>query len=168
MVESVGKIKVLFVCMGNICRSPAAEGVFIEYVRRAGHAALFHIDSAGTIDFHTGALPDQRMQEAAARRGYSLQSRARQVTRADLENFDLVLAMDHNNLAVLHQLASAPREHIRLFGSFLEQAAPGSTVPSVPDPYYGGMDGFELVLDMIELACPSLLGHCLALPRSHR
>jgi protein-tyrosine phosphatase len=162
------KISVLFVCMGNICRSPAAEGVFAEYVRRAGQDAHFHIDSAGTLDEHSGSLPDDRMCMVAALRGYKLQSRARQVTTADLGNFDLVLAMDHNNLDELNQLGGGPRDHIRLFGSFLDQSPGGGAGPAVPDPYYGGMDGFELVLDMIESACPSLLEFCLALRKSHR
>lgn len=163
MGSSPEKVKVLFVCMGNICRSPAAEGVFSEYVRRAGHDASFHIESAGTLDYHAGSLPDVRMQEAAARRGYRLQSRARQVTNADLQNYDLVLAMDHDNLDELNQIAGSPREHIRLLGSFSGPAVAGASAPAVPDPYYGGMDGFELVLDMIESACPALLEHCLAL-----
>ncbi len=159
------KVKVLFVCMGNICRSPAAEGVFIEYLRRSGYDELFHIDSAGTIGYHTGSLPDERMQEAAIRRGYRLESRARQVNKLDMENFDLVLAMDHNNLGDLQQLAGEARDHIRLLGSFLEQVASGNAAPPVPDPYYGGKDGFELVLDMIESACPALLDYCLAIRR---
>ena len=155
--------RLLVVCLGNICRSPAAEGLFSEYVRRAGHDASFHIDSAGTLDYHAGSLPDVRMQKAAARRGYLLQSRARQVTKADLKNFDLVLAMDHDNLDELNQIAGSPREHIRLLGSFLGQAVPETAVPVVPDPYNGDMDGFELVLDIIESACPALLEHCLAI-----
>ena len=154
--------------MGNICRSPAAEGVFIEYVRRAGHADGFHIDSAGTIGYHSGALPDDRMQVAAVRRGYRLESRARQINKRDLENFDLVLAMDHDNLRELQQLAGGPREHVRLFGSFIGKAANGDAALSVPDPYYGGIDGFELVLDMIESACPALLEHCLAIRNRQR
>lgn len=163
------KISVLFVCMGNICRSPAAEGVFAEYVRRAGHEDIFHIDSAGTLDYHTGSLPDDRMCMAAARRGYKLQSFARQVSSADLGHFDLVLAMDHTNLDELNQLAGGPRQHIRLFGSFLgSPSASDGAFPAVPDPYYGGVDGFELVLDMIEAACPPLLEHCLALRNRQR
>jgi protein-tyrosine phosphatase len=161
-------VKVLFVCMGNICRSPAAEGVFIEYVRRAGQEAIIQVDSAGTLDYHTGSLPDERMRKVAASRGYSLQSRARQVRPADLDQFDLVLAMDHTNLAELCKLDGKSRTHVRLFGSYLQDAAANGVAPAVPDPYYGGIDGFELVLDMIESACPALLEHCLAIHRERR
>ena len=101
------------------------------------------------------------MQEVAARRGYALQSRARQVNKHDLEKFDLVLAMDQQNLDELQQLAGGPREHVRLFGSFLIPA--GGIAPPIPDPYTGGMRDFEKVLDMIELACPALLAHCLTI-----
>lgn len=163
MSNRAEKIKVLFVCLGNICRSPAAEGVFSDYVRRTGHAARFHIDSAGTLGHYPGALPDDRMQEAAARRGYRLESRARKVNAADLENFDLVLAMDHENLADLQQLAGKQSTHIRLLGSFLDEAATRGIVPPVPDPYSGGLGDFERVLDMIETACPALLQYCLNL-----
>ena len=158
-------VKVLFVCMGNICRSPAAEGVFIEYVRRAGHETLIRIDSAGTLDYHAGSLPDERMRDVAATRGYNLQSRARQVRSEDIDSFDLVLAMDHKNLYDLVSLADQPREHVRLLGSYLPDILRQGTAPEVPDPYYGGMAGFELVLDMIESACPALLEHCLAIHR---
>ena len=161
-------VKVLFVCMGNICRSPAAEGVFIEYVRRAGHEELIRIDSAGTLDYHVGSLPDERMREVAATRGYKLQSRARQVRSEDIENFDLVLAMDHKNLNELVSLAGRPREHVRLLGSYLPDILRQVNAPEVPDPYYGGMAGFELVLDMIESACPALLDQCLTIHRERQ
>lgn len=159
---TIEKIKVLFVCMGNICRSPAAEGVFAEYVRKSGYEDRFDIDSAGTLDYHTGSLPDERMRQAANRRGYKLLSRARQVTKSDLEEFDLVLAMDNTNLQELNQLAGGKRPHICLFGRFLVTGS-DHPVPSVPDPYYGGMNGFEKVLDMLESGCPVLLEHCLTL-----
>lgn len=133
--------------------------MFRDYVRRAGHDEIFYIDSAGTIDEHAGSLPDERMRRAASGRGYRLESRARQVTVADFSEFDLVLAMDHTNLDDLQQLAGRPHGHVRLFGSFIE---PGGEL-SVPDPYYGGMDGFELVLDMIESGCQPLLQYCLTL-----
>ncbi len=146
--------------MGNICRSPAAEGVFAEYVRRAGYQERFHIDSAGTLDYHSGSLADERMRQAASRRGYELLSRARQVNKSDLDEFCIVLAMDRTNLQELNQLAGGQRTHIQLFGSFLVPAT-SRTIPSVPDPYYGGMDGFEKVLDMLESGSPALLAHCL-------
>jgi protein-tyrosine phosphatase len=159
-VVAVDKISVLFVCMGNICRSPAAEGVFREHVRRAGLHGSIHIDSAGTIDYHTGSLPDERMRKAAARRGYRLDSKARQVCPGDFEAFDLLVAMDRTNLDDLRRIAGRQYEHVHLLGRYL---ATTGDVPSVPDPYYGGNEGFELVLDMIESACPQLLQHCLEL-----
>jgi protein-tyrosine phosphatase len=145
---------VLFVCMGNICRSPAAEGVFAHFVSNMQNPMDVFVDSAGTIGFHTGHSPDSRMQSAARARGYSLTSRARKVTKLDLAKFDLILAMDRENLADLQQMADRDElEKIKLFGNFI----PGEHCPDVPDPYYGGNDGFETVLDMIESACPSIL-----------
>ena len=152
--------------MGNICRSPAAEGVFREYVSRSGYQDMFHIASAGTLHYHAGSLPDERMRRAAAQRGYRLESHARQVKAADLSEFDLVLAMDNTNLDHLHELVGKAHAHVQLFGSFLEQSGGGA--PSIPDPYHGSMDGFELVLDMIESACPSLLQYCLAIRNKSR
>ena len=153
---------VLFVCLGNICRSPAGEGVFRRYVERQGCADRFRINSAGTADYHSGQRADRRMREAAARRGYELDSRARQVTREDLEEFDLVLAMDWNNLRDLERLADGPRANIRLLGSFLpEHEGDPSQAPEVPDPYFGGAEGFEETLDLIERACPALFAAAL-------
>ncbi|MEM7624602.1 MAG: low molecular weight protein-tyrosine-phosphatase [Planctomycetota bacterium] len=150
---------VLFVCMGNICRSPAGEGVFRDLVDKRGVADTVEIDSAGTIGYHTGNPADGRMRAAAKRRGYDLTSRARQVTRDDLERFDLVVAMDQDNYDDLVALNSAERGRVRMLGSFLPEAdGDGSPLgPDVPDPYYGGADGFETVLDMIERACPAIL-----------
>lgn len=162
MNKTSRKTSVLFVCMGNICRSPAAEGVFREYISRSGHDGLIDVDSAGTIDSHAGSPADPRMRKAASARGYRLDSIARQVRTADIENFDLVIAMDHDNLAALQKISSGPSGHIRLLGSFIGD--PGTSVagiPAVPDPYYGGDDGFEKVLDMIESACPGILQHSL-------
>ncbi|MEX2354241.1 MAG: low molecular weight protein-tyrosine-phosphatase, partial [Gammaproteobacteria bacterium] len=152
-------VKVLFVCLGNICRSPAAEAVFREYCRRAGHAAAIEVDSAGIIGYHEGAAPDQRMQQAASGRGYRLESVARQVRPGDINEFDLIIAMDYDNLNALREIADSAHGHIRLLGSYIEGV--GSTIPAVPDPYYGGDDGFETVLDMLESACPLLLDSCL-------
>jgi len=160
-----GKTSVLFVCMGNICRSPAAEAVFRYHVQESGYASLFHVDSAGTIGYHTGSPPDSRMRQAAGRRGYRLDSVARQVTPADLEIFDLVIAMDHDNLAALRALAPEAGDSVRLLGSFLIPEAGPADIPPVPDPYYGGKEGFEKVLDMIESACPAMLDHGLRLVR---
>ena len=157
------KIRVLFVCMGNICRSPTGEGVFKHHVNERGLNSRFEIDSAGTIGTHAGANADERMSAAAERRGYQLLSRARQVTREDLDTFDLIIAMDQDNLSVLVGLAGGPRENIRLLGSFLPDVADYKTAPSVPDPYYGGAAGFEQVLDMIESASEGISNYCLAL-----
>jgi len=165
MNESTQPVRVLFVCMGNICRSPAGEGVFRHFVSQAGYESLIHIDSAGTIDFHAGNPPDTRMSEAASRRGYGLESRARQVTRRDIDDFDLIIAMDHDNLMHLENLAGGPRPHIRLLGDCLEGYGGNDTAVAVPDPYYGGPAGFDRVLDMIESACPAILDHCLDLIR---
>ena len=149
--------------MGNICRSPAGEGVFQHYVEAQGHAGDIHIDSAGTIAYHEGEPADMRMREVAAKRAYQLKSVARKVTVEDIELFDLVVAMDTDNLNDLEAMATGSRQHVRLLGSFLDGYENNHDAPSVPDPYYGGTAGFEQVLDMIEAVCPKLLTHCLEL-----
>ena len=147
--------------MGNICRSPAAEGVFRHYVEQQGVAENFYIDSAGTIDYHSGKPADPRMREAAANRGYTLASISRQVTPEDPEDFDLIVAMDRDNLWELQHLAGGPRHSLRLLGSFLpEHQGRPEQAAQVPDPYYGGPQGFEEVLDMIERACPGMYSAC--------
>jgi protein-tyrosine phosphatase len=153
------RIKVLFVCMGNICRSPAAEGAFEAVVRSRGLAKRFLIDSAGTIGYHAGEQPDSRMREAAKRRGLELVHAARKVTPRDLEEFDYVLAMDKDNLFHLHALdqKGTKRDKIRLFLEYL----PHEQVQEVPDPYYGGPEGFEHVLDLVEAASEGLLDSIL-------
>lgn len=162
-MNSEDKISVLFVCMGNICRSPTGEGVFQYYVDGQGYSNQIHIDSAGTIAYHEGELPDTRMREVAARRGYQLESLARKVTKQDIETFDLLVAMDSDNLINLESMAGGSKQHLRLLGTFLEGYNTNHEAPSVPDPYYGGSAGFEQVLDMIEAACPQMLSHCLEL-----
>ncbi len=147
---------VLFVCMGNICRSPTGEGVFRHYVHQQGLNGSIRIDSAGTIGFHTGNRADPRMRAAASQRGYELTSLARQVTPTDLETFDLVVAMDRANYNDLGALHASPRARLVMLGAFLPEHG-HDDAPDVPDPYYGGPDGFEEVLDMIEAACPALL-----------
>ncbi|MFO1407269.1 MAG: low molecular weight protein-tyrosine-phosphatase [Steroidobacteraceae bacterium] len=147
--------RVLFVCMGNICRSPTAEGVFRKLVaERAAHLEL-EIDSAGTHGYHVGDPPDPRSIEAAARRGVDLTPlRARKVGARDFERFDLILAMDRLNRETL--IDRCPPEYhsrVRLFLEF----APGIDEQDVPDPYYGGPAGFEQVLDLVEEACVGLL-----------
>ncbi|MEW5894059.1 MAG: low molecular weight protein-tyrosine-phosphatase [Pseudomonadota bacterium] len=149
------KTKVLFVCMGNICRSPTAEGVFRRLVAEAGLEHRIQIDSAGTHDYHIGKPPDRRALTAAASRGYDLSPlRGRQVTPHDFAEFDYVLAMDRDNLADLQRLCPNDQRHkLRLFLSFSERFCN----QEVPDPYYGGAQGFEQVLDMVEDAARGLL-----------
>jgi protein-tyrosine phosphatase len=149
------KYSVLMVCMGNICRSPTAEGVLRHLVHEAGLDEQVHIDSAGTLDYHVGSPPDARSQKHAKKRGYDLSSqRARQVSRRDFERFDLILAMDWQNLEELRELC--PPEHLRKLRRLME-FAPSGVSEVVADPYYGGHDGFERVLDHIEEACRGLL-----------
>jgi len=149
--------RVLFVCMGNICRSPTAEGLFRQYVENAGLAERIEIDSAGTHAYHIGNPPDPRAQAAARRRGVDLSClRARQVSVKDIIDFDYVLAMDRDNLTVLKRLAPAHLvDKPRLFLDF----APDLKESEVPDPYYGGEAGFLYVLDLIEAASKGLLEH---------
>jgi protein-tyrosine phosphatase len=148
-------IKVLFVCMGNICRSPTAEGVFRQRVREAGLEQRIMIDSAGTHDYHIGKPPDRRAQAAAAGRGYDLSGlRGRQVEKRDFEEFDYILAMDTENLVNLNRIK--PPQHKARVGLFSEYGQ-HSGAREVPDPYYGGDQGFEQVLDMVETAAAGLL-----------
>ena len=155
MTESSAKISVLFVCMGNICRSPTAEGVFRKFVSEAGLDHVIHTDSAGTHAYHSGQQADRRARAAADRRGYSLEDiRARQVTDMDFEGFDFILAMDADNLEILqHSSDDAHHGKISLFLDFSMSAKGGE----VPDPYYGGSMGFERVLDLVEEASEGLL-----------
>lgn len=151
------KIRVLFCCMGNICRSPTAEAVFRHYVEKEGLAEHIHIDSAGTHDYHIGDAPDARTQSAAKQRGYDMSKlRGRQVDAGDFARFDYVLAMDEANLSILERLR--PRDAQSHLGLFLEFAERHDE-REVPDPYYGGPDGFERVLDMVEDAADGLLQH---------
>lgn len=146
---------VLFVCMGNICRSPTAEGVFRSRAEAAGLAGLLSIDSAGTHGYHIGEPPDARSQAYAAKRGYDLsRQRARQVRPSDFEKFDRLLAMDKDNLALLETMCP-PQWRYKL-GLFM-QFAKNRTADVVPDPYYGGGAGFDLVLDYIEDASDGLI-----------
>lgn len=147
-------MKILFVCLGNICRSPTAEGVFRHKLRQAGWEGRVEVDSAGTGDWHCGNPPDRRACQAAARRGYRLDAlRARQVVAEDFRRFDLILAMDRHNLAHLQALRPAGSDaQLDLF-----LARYGLPVDEVPDPYYGGPEGFDAVLDLIEQAADALL-----------
>jgi protein-tyrosine phosphatase len=151
---------VLFVCTGNICRSPTAEGVFLHMARSRGVLERLRIDSAGTHDYHVGEPPDPRAIEHAARRGYDLTPlRARQVTAADFREFDRILAMDRGHLRQLK--ASAPAGSSARLAMFLDHSE-GWRGLDVPDPYYGGSRGFEEVLDMVEDASARLLEEILA------
>ena len=142
-------MKVLFVCTGNICRSPTAAGVFADLVEKAGLAGRIEAESAGTHDYHVGSPPDLRAQDHARRRGYDLSRlRARQVRKRDFGEFDLIVAMDGGHLRVLER--NCPPEH----RGKLRMLIPGR---DVPDPYYGGPEGFDRVLDLVEGACLALL-----------
>ncbi|MCX7896577.1 MAG: low molecular weight phosphotyrosine protein phosphatase [Rhodocyclaceae bacterium] len=147
--------RILFVCMGNICRSPTAEGVARAMAQKWGLDQCYEFDSAGTHGYHVGSPPDRRAQWAAAKRGYDLSGlRARQVEIADFHRFDRILAMDYENLSQLTHLCP-PQERGKL-GLLLHYAKTG--LEEVPDPYYGGPEGFEYVLDLIEQAIAGLLG----------
>ncbi|HLA30284.1 MAG TPA: low molecular weight protein-tyrosine-phosphatase [Pseudomonas sp.] len=147
-------MRVLFVCLGNICRSPTAEGVLRHKLREAGLEGRIEVDSAGTGDWHVGKAPDLRTRQAALQRGYDLSAlRGRQVEAADFQRFDLILAMDNSNLGHLQRLrpgnGSAELDLLlRRYRLALDE---------VPDPYYGGEEGFEQVLDLLERACDALL-----------
>ncbi len=148
-------IKVLFVCLGNICRSPTAEGVFRKRVEEQGLASMVEIDSAGTHAYHVGSPPDSRAQEAALRRGIDMSGMlGRRVDEGDFYVFDYILAMDESNEYHLQEMA--PAEEIHRVRRFLE-FAPQRKEREVPDPYYGGHGGFEKVLDLIEEASEGLI-----------
>jgi protein-tyrosine phosphatase len=158
MSTEVKQVKVLFVCMGNICRSPTVEAVFRHQVKRAGLAHVVVADSAGTHGYHIGRPPDARAQQAAARRGYDLAPlRARQIDASDFTEFDFVLAMDETNLAtLLEQCPPGQKRKVQLLGDYCAGDLKGC---AVPDPYYGGRGDFERVLDLAENAAQSLLRH---------
>jgi len=150
-------VRLLFVCMGNICRSPTAEGVMRGLLREQGLEDLVEVDSAGTGDWHAGDPPDRRATAAAQARGVRLEGAARQVTAADFEDFDLILAADRRNLRDLRPLLPPEaRAKLQLLREF-DPASAGAPDLDVPDPYYGGDDGFEHVLDLVEAACRGLL-----------
>jgi protein-tyrosine phosphatase len=151
-------MRILFVCMGNICRSPTAEGVMRRLLEDAGLTDSVEIESAGTGGWHAGEPPDERATLAARRRGVTLEGAARQVGPADFRRFDLLIAMDRTNLGELLTVApdEEAAERVRLLREF-DPASAGAIDLDVPDPYYGGDRGFETVLDMVEAACRGLL-----------
>jgi protein-tyrosine phosphatase len=145
---------ILFVCMGNICRSPAGENMMRQVLQQAGMAEQVLCDSGGIIDYHAGHPPDSRMRAAGQRRGLPMTGIARQVTRDDRNRFDLILAMDHGNHSALLQLSTINNRHkIRMFCSFCTEHPDHE----VPDPYYGGAEGFEYVLDLMADGCSGIL-----------
>ena len=153
-------MRILFVCLGNICRSPTAEGVMRSRLAARGLADLVEVDSAGTGSWHTGSPPDQRSAEAALRREIALEGEARTVAPEDFERFDLLLAMDSENLENLRALAPTGEAASRV--GMLREYDPAAVAAGeldVPDPYYGGAGGFEHVLDVVEAACDGLLDH---------
>ncbi|MBR1882928.1 MAG: low molecular weight phosphotyrosine protein phosphatase [Muribaculaceae bacterium] len=154
--------KVLFVCLGNICRSPAAQGVMQQLVDEKGLTDRFFIDSAGTSGYHNGDLPDRRMRVHARQRGYELTHRSRRVEGSDFEQFHMIVAMDNANAADLRRMAATPQEasKIVMMGDYIRLMR--NHYDYVPDPYYEGSEGFELVLDLLEDACDNLLTHILS------
>mgnify|MGYP006266874335 CR=1 FL=1 len=148
--------RILFVCLGNICRSPLAEGIFLDLIRRRGQHHFFEVDSAGTGDWHVGERPDPRSLEVARKHAIELPSRARQIQPEDFQHYDLIVAMDHSNLHALS--AMAPPEHrARLI--LMRDYDPQREDGAVPDPYFGGTDGFDLVYNMLVRSLESLLDH---------
>lgn len=151
------RVKVLLICMGNICRSPTAHAVFRHLVQEHGLTELIEIDSAGTHAYHVGNPPDSRSMQTARKRGIDMSDlRARQVDLGDFYHYDYLIAMDDYNLSLLQEMAPRDMAHkLSLFLSF----APHLKEREVPDPYYGGADGFELVFDMVQAASEGLLSH---------
>ncbi|MDE7386430.1 MAG: low molecular weight phosphotyrosine protein phosphatase [Muribaculaceae bacterium] len=154
-LKNKGNLKILFVCLGNICRSPAAEELFRQVVTQRGNISDWVIDSAGMGNWHVGQLPDQRMRIHARRRGYELTHHARQVSVDDFDIFDLIIGMDSGNISDLRELAPSPEamDKIVPMSHFFTMA---TRYDHVPDPYYEGAEGFELVLDLLENACNNL------------
>lgn len=155
------KYRILFVCLGNICRSPAAEAVMQHIVAAEGRASEFFVDSAGTYAGHRGELADPRMRSAASRRGYTLLSRSRPVCSDDFDRFDMIVAMDDSNYERLYRLAPSVEASRKIF-RMVEFCRTHPEASYVPDPYYEGAEGFEIVLDLLEDACRGLFDRVVA------
>lgn len=152
--------RILFVCLGNICRSPGAEGIMKDLVRKNKREVDFYIDSAGLYGGHAGALPDMRMRKHAGLRGYTLDSRARTFyPSADFQEFDMIIGMDDQNIRQLRQLAENDKERAKIY-RMTDFCRKYTRYREVPDPYYEGVDGFELVLDLLEDAVAGLYEYC--------
>ena len=149
--------KILFVCLGNICRSPAAEGIFKQKIKERDLEKLFVVDSAGTGSWHVGNLPDQRMRTTALSRGIELTSRARQIEENDLYKFDLILVMDKDNLDAVKSLNKNQKNTINSKIKLILSYSKNSQLDEVPDPYYGGQNGFDKVLDLLDDAMDGLI-----------
>lgn len=156
MLQTKGKTKILFVCLGNICRSSSAEGVMKQLIEQAGREDEFIIDSAGILSYHQGELPDSRMRAHAARRGYDLTHHSRPVCTDDFYDFDLIIGMDDRNIDDLKDRAPSV-EAWKKIHRMTEYCTKFTHANHVPDPYYGGAEGFEYVLDVLEDACAGLL-----------
>ena len=156
MLQTKGKTKILFVCLGNICRSSSAEGVMKQLIEQAGREDEFIIDSAGILSYHQGELPDSRMRAHAARRGYDLTHRSRPVCTDDFYDFDLIIGMDDRNIDDLKDRAPSV-EAWKKIHRMTEYCTKFTHADHVPDPYNGGAEGFEYVLDVLEDACAGLL-----------
>lgn len=155
------KHSVLFVCLGNICRSPAAEGIFRQLVESRGLGHLFEIDSAGIGPWHVGELPDLRMRQCGMRHGYRFESRARQICKGDFARFDHILVMDGDNYRAVSAMASSLEERSKV-ERMTDYCTSHANAHSVPDPYYGGPRGFDLVIELLEDACQGLLQKLVA------
>ncbi len=150
------KTRLLFVCLGNICRSPAAEGIMQTIVKKNGFQDIVEVDSAGTSGWHEGDLPDERMRAHGERRGYDFSSPARKFQKSDLEKFDYIIVMDNDNYKNVKSMASNKSQENKI-KKMTEFAIQYKHNNEIPDPYYGGPAGFELVLDLLEDACEGLM-----------
>lgn len=159
-LKGKNKVKILFVCLGNICRSPAAQGVMQHMIDERGFSHRFYLDSAGTYGGHAGELPDRRMRIHAQRRGYELTHRSRRVTGSDFEEFDIIVAMDASNRYNLQEMAASIEESNKII-MMADYVRHYPHYDHIPDPYYEGAEGFELVLNLLEDACDALLNDLL-------